>query len=245
MTGIIRAPRPEKDYFELRNATARDARLSYRARGILARLLSNVNGYRQTAEDLAREGKEGRGAVLTALKELRATGYMQTKKSQDAGGKWTTSTYVYDTPQPTEVGKPDSGFPNVGWPVAIKNDQKNNQQKKQQHKHAAARGKKKRRIRASGIVTWTADDVDEAEKLEASTPPEELAAAVGAFDDRNKDPVPGLVQKQLKERALRRKKEEQRRAAAAGAAKPEKSSAERARMADLHLSRLRRRRALK
>lgn len=39
-----------------------------------------------TAEDLAREGKEARAAILTAFKELRATGYMKTVRSQGADG---------------------------------------------------------------------------------------------------------------------------------------------------------------
>ena len=33
MTGIIRAPRPERHYTQIRNDVARDDRLSYRARG--------------------------------------------------------------------------------------------------------------------------------------------------------------------------------------------------------------------
>lgn len=150
MTGIIRAPRPTKDYFDVRNATVRDSRLSYRARGILVRLLSNADGYRMTAEDLAREGQEGRRAILRALRELRAAGYMRVERSQNTKGQWVTSTYIYDTAQPAEVPKPHSGFPNAGFPNAgspdagnldgIKNDHQNNKKKdhhqsQQQHPH--------------------------------------------------------------------------------------------------------------
>lgn len=211
MTGIIRAPRPKKDYFDLRNATARDVRLSYRARGILIRLLSNEDGYRMTSVDLAGGGKEGRGAVLTALRELRVAGYMRTTRIQNARGQWITATYIYDIPQPvnpTEVQKPDSGFldagvPDVGSPAAIKNNQKNDKQKKQQHAQqpadaaSAPRSGKKRRVRPSGIVTWTADDVQEAAELEASTPPEELTTAVARLRVKNKQPVPGLVAREV------------------------------------------------
>ncbi|MHB1527826.1 MAG: hypothetical protein ACYCXT_00080 [Acidiferrobacteraceae bacterium] len=116
MTGIVRAPRAEKNYTEIRNSVARDSRLSYRARGVLLRLLSNADGYRMTGSDLAREGKEGRGSILSALKELREMGYLRLKKYQNARGYWTTDTYVFDTPQHTGVQKPDSGFPDVGSP---------------------------------------------------------------------------------------------------------------------------------
>lgn len=120
MTGVIRAPRPERGYFDLKNETARDARLSYRARGVLVRLLSNADGFRMTADDLAREGKEGRTAVLSAFRELRAVGYMRTLKMQDAGGRWSTQTYVYDEAQDqsTGVGKPYFGLPDPGSPDA-------------------------------------------------------------------------------------------------------------------------------
>ena len=116
MTGIIRAPRPEHHYTQIRNEVARDDRLSYRGRGVLVRLLSNADGFQMTAADLAREGREGRGAILTALRELRAAGYIRTTKVQDEHGRWSTRTFVYDTPQPTGVQKPDSGFPDAGSP---------------------------------------------------------------------------------------------------------------------------------
>ena len=116
MTGIIRAPRPECHYTPIRNDVARDDRLSYRGRGVLVRLLSNADGFQMTDADLAREGREGRGAILTALRELREAGYIRTTKKQDEHGRWSTRTFVYDAPQPTGVQKPDSGFPDVGSP---------------------------------------------------------------------------------------------------------------------------------
>lgn len=67
-----------------------------------------------TANDLAREGKEGRTAVLTALKELRATGYVRTLRHQLPNGHWHTDTFVFDTAQRTEVGFPHFGSPEVG-----------------------------------------------------------------------------------------------------------------------------------
>jgi hypothetical protein len=47
---------------------------------------------------MAAVAQEGRQAIQTALKELKAAGYVETRKSQDSKGRWTTSTIVYDTP---------------------------------------------------------------------------------------------------------------------------------------------------
>ena len=142
MTGIIRAPRPPRGWTEIPNAAIRDRRLSYRARGILCRLLSNEDGYRMTAVDLARESLDGRTAVLSGLKELRECGYIVSRRLQDERGRWRTETYVFDQPQPTgvlftEVGKPNPGVPNPGvpnpgGPDPIKKDQQNDQKKDQQ-----------------------------------------------------------------------------------------------------------------
>lgn len=104
---------------------SRDKRLSFRARGIAIRLLSNAPGYRMSAIDLARESAtEGRFAILTAMRELRALGYAHVIKHQDARGRWSTVTRIYGEPRPgaddrtsvPEVQQPNSGRPASGGP---------------------------------------------------------------------------------------------------------------------------------
>ncbi|MCL5059464.1 MAG: hypothetical protein M1449_02420, partial [Candidatus Thermoplasmatota archaeon] len=160
MSGIIRAPRPARGWTEIQNDTLRDGRLSYRARGVLARLLSNADGWRMTAHELAAESPgEGRQAVLTALRELRESGYIVQRRLQGEKGRWRTETYVYDTPQDstevrlpdsgsTEVRSPDFGSPDAGGPDAGQPDRirrtmekkQENQQKKNQHHPKRERG---------------------------------------------------------------------------------------------------------
>jgi hypothetical protein len=115
---IKRTPRPTTHYTVLANAVLRDENLSFRARGILAAILSRPDNWKTTSESLARETKEGRTAILTALKELEKVGYMTRKKYQNEKGQWIWESLVYDKPQKpmdTEVS-PESGFPTTGNP---------------------------------------------------------------------------------------------------------------------------------
>ncbi|WP_244672269.1 phage replication protein [Xanthomonas sp. D-36-1] len=121
---IVRAPR--KGQFEvIPHSVLRDSRLSYRARGVLGRLLSNAPGYRMAAEALAREGVEGRDAIKAALRELEAAGYLLRRRRRDEKGRWHWLSFVTDTPFAFEGlddtaidGFPVDGFPDHGNPVA-------------------------------------------------------------------------------------------------------------------------------
>jgi hypothetical protein len=101
-----------------------------------------------TAVELADESPgEGRQAILTALRELRETGYIVQTRHQGEGGRWRTETVVYDTPREstevrlpdpgsTEVRSPDVGSPDVGGPDAGQPDRiRRTTEKKQENKY--------------------------------------------------------------------------------------------------------------
>jgi len=123
---IIRSPRLESNFSVISNSVIRDNRLSYRARGVLLEILSRPDNWRVSGDSLARSGKEGRDAILTALKELRDCGYIRTVVERLPNGTFETKNFVFDTPQdvvpnpgnPTTVsaGSPNPGKPNPGKP---------------------------------------------------------------------------------------------------------------------------------
>lgn len=100
----------------LPNAAVRDDRLSFRAVGVLAHLLSLPDGAQVAGRAMADWHTEGRDAVFTALDELRRLGYYRTTKVQGADGLWTTIVDVRDaTEVPWAEAGTESGFSGPGF----------------------------------------------------------------------------------------------------------------------------------
>lgn len=140
----IRRRRPKYEFTQIPNAALRDYRLSWRARGLLAELLSYPPGYEISVDELVKRARraagatEGRDAMRTAVRELKQVGYIVSTRRQDARGRWITETEVTDDPAyelpgsplpdgettpvsppaPTGVsaGRTDDGFSGVGEP---------------------------------------------------------------------------------------------------------------------------------
>lgn len=95
---IVRGPRAERDFTIIRNATLRDARLTFKARGLLAFILSQPEGYRVSAEELAEEGPDGRDAIRSALREMEAAGYLRREKRRTKDGRLMTDAVLFEVP---------------------------------------------------------------------------------------------------------------------------------------------------
>jgi hypothetical protein len=70
------------------NETARDTRLTFRARGVLTFLLSQREGWDITnADEIAEGGGEGREAVRKVVRELEGAGYVRRYQTRDESGR--------------------------------------------------------------------------------------------------------------------------------------------------------------
>lgn len=95
---LIRADRPVDNYTQISNAMLKDQRISSRAKGILALMLSFPPGWKTSSERLTAMVPEGRDAVRAALRELEQFGYLQRIKTRTAQGTWEHDQMVSDTP---------------------------------------------------------------------------------------------------------------------------------------------------
>ena len=103
----------DQDFTIIRNAWARDGRMSMRARGLLVQLLSHRPGWEVTIESLVRDNPEGRDAVRSAIHELEEHGYLVREQRRE-GTKFSGVDYTMQDPWNPSVGKPDVGFSDVG-----------------------------------------------------------------------------------------------------------------------------------
>ena len=111
--------------------------LSFRAVGVLVWLLDKPDGWTGfSAERMATgNGREGRDAIRSALRELEELGYLRRDRVQTSAGLWVTETWVYEHPGEHDAGpspetenqasvtqrqgvSPTPGKPTVGFPGA-------------------------------------------------------------------------------------------------------------------------------
>ncbi|MFC8989934.1 hypothetical protein [Streptomyces sp. NPDC057115] len=96
----------ESDFLIVPNATVRDQKLSYLARGILVEILSRPDGWETTADRLMEQARlyrgekrgEGRRAIRSAFAELEVCGYMHRVRTRTEKGRFVTVMVVTDIP---------------------------------------------------------------------------------------------------------------------------------------------------
>jgi len=123
---IVRGPRPDR-FTIVDNEILRNHALSFKARGLLAYLLSMPDNWSCQIGHLATVGPDGRDAVRTGLRELETYGYLTRETRRRPDGRLRTVTTVHDTPVGNPVHKsrsyppPESGYPNDGKPIPLRN----------------------------------------------------------------------------------------------------------------------------
>jgi hypothetical protein len=101
---------PTRCFTVIPNQVLQDSRLSLRARGLLAELLSRSDGYRTDIRKLAQRNPEGRESIAAALRELESFGYLRRITTRLPGGQLITDVDVYaqpvTTPEPPAPPEP-------------------------------------------------------------------------------------------------------------------------------------------
>lgn len=96
---IIRSRR-EKNYTVLLNDGLRDQRLSFKARGLMAYMLSMPDDWKFYTKELVKHSdKDGRDSVRVGLKELEECGYLKRQKKRSETGQFDSQDLLLvDTP---------------------------------------------------------------------------------------------------------------------------------------------------
>ena len=125
-----------KNYTVMSNFHLRDERLSLKAKGLLAMILSLPDDWKYSIEGLASISKESRSSINSGLKELEAAGYLIRRQLRDDKGHLANTEYtIYEEPRAPCVdfpstdnpppGKPSTGKPSAGNCKEISKEESN------------------------------------------------------------------------------------------------------------------------
>ena len=123
---LIRGHHSFDDHFtQIPNDWLRDNRLSFKARGILAMLMSHRQGWSLSINTIANQNQEGKDAVRSAIQELENLGYLY-RTQVNEGGRFGESIWVTQDP---------SDLPMTENPTTDNPTTKNNNLKEEQFKN--------------------------------------------------------------------------------------------------------------
>lgn len=121
----------DRNFTVMSNVHFRDRALSLRAKGLLSLMLSLPDDWDYTIAGLVTLSKDGRDAVISAVRELEAAGYVRRSQRKDGKGRFSGYDYeVYETPTKGEkdalpsTSSPFTEFPNTGKPEQLSTDVK-------------------------------------------------------------------------------------------------------------------------
>lgn len=117
---LIRGTTPSDQFLQIRNEAVRDGRLTHKARGVLAEIMSHAPGWKTSIERLAKAGVDGETAIKSAMKELEQYGYLLRVKARNPDGTWRHDQYITDSPgtaQPPVENPPVDKWPAGNPPI--------------------------------------------------------------------------------------------------------------------------------
>lgn len=124
----------EDSYTQIPNSWMRDTRLSRKARGLLAELMTHREGWEVTIDGLSDAGPEGKDAIRSGIKELEDHGYLTRRRARSDGGTFGGIDYELSdpfadnptepTPTPPTPKQPTTGNPPLRRPSLKKTTSK-------------------------------------------------------------------------------------------------------------------------
>jgi hypothetical protein len=199
--------RADGHYTTIANAALRDARLSFRARGVLAACLTHSEGFTLTRAWIDSHGTEGRDAITAAIAELRTYGYVE---DHYQGGENPIQRRLVWTDDPVALKTRATENPCDGKPVRLKTratenpshikktnlqeDQENQEEQLEENtlcqtappagSAPGQAGRKERKLRTTGSPDFEAfwRRYNQLQPRSASSKPKALAAWHGAIN---------------------------------------------------------------
>lgn len=172
----------DRDFTIMPNAWTRDGRLSLRARGLLAQLLSHRPGWEVTIESLMRVNPEGRDAIRRAISELEEYGYLKRDRARE-GNKFAGMDYTIQEPSIPSVGFSDVGNPYVGESTHKEDHSSQDQDQEDHPERAVAVAPAPARKRASRLPEGWMPRQDVIEQMRAECSHVDLEAEHRKFQD--------------------------------------------------------------
>jgi hypothetical protein len=91
---VIRIKRRENPYVQIDKTALNDTRLSWKAKGLLAYMLSKTDNYQFYVSELTKHSKDGKDSTKRAIDELIKFGYMERKEKPKVKGKFVGYDYI-------------------------------------------------------------------------------------------------------------------------------------------------------
>jgi len=115
----IRVKKGRTPFTRIENSLLQDSRLSWKARGLLAYMLSKPDDFIFHMDELTRHTTDGIDSIRAGIKELQVLGYIKRHPIKEKGKIVTWEMIIFEKP---ESGFPDVEKPLVENPMLITND---------------------------------------------------------------------------------------------------------------------------
>ena len=131
---LIRARHQIDTHFaQIRNQWLRDSRLSLKARGLFAQLMTHEIGWEMSIESLATQNQEGRDSIRSAIRELEKFGYLIRTQKRAEHNRYGEVVYETNDPFDDQAEKPSAEKPSAEK-ATLKNTNIKEQQLKEKNK---------------------------------------------------------------------------------------------------------------